>query len=407
MSFKIENIRAEFPALNQKVNGQNLVYLDSAATSLKPRSVIERMNAFYSYEASNVHRGAHYLSDRATELYEQARSKVGEFIHAKTSREIIFVRGTTEGVNLVASSLGDSLNEGDEILVSDIEHHANIVPWQMLAKQKKLTLKVLEATTEGLITEETLKKAFSSQSKILAITHASNHLGNIVDLKKLIALAHNAGVLVFVDGAQAIGKIAVDVQDIDADFYVFSGHKMFSPFGIGVVYGKENLLQGMPPYQGGGSMISKVSFAGTTFNDIPFRFEAGTPNVGGAIALSAAIDFINSIGFANIEAYEMKLVQFALNELQQISELQLLGPKLDKLKIPVFAFNLDGIHASDVGFLLNQQGIAVRTGHHCTQPLLQKLNLAGSIRASFSIYNTTEEITSLINGINKAKDLLK
>lgn len=406
MSFDVEKIRAEFPALTQSVNGQPLVYLDSAATSLKPKSVIDRLTQFYSFEAANVHRGAHYLSDLSTELFEQARKTVAQFINAGP-QEIIFVRGTTEGINLLAYSLGESLQEGDEIIVSDIEHHANIVPWQQIAKQKKLTLRPLETSPDGLITEEQLKPLLNDKTKILALTHVSNHLGTIIDIKKLITLAHTKKVQVVIDGAQAVGKMKVDVKELDADFYVFSGHKIFAPFGIGVVYGKESLLKNMPPYQTGGSMITSVSFEKTTFNEIPFRFEAGTPNVGGAIALATAIDFIQQIGLDEIEKYELQLVEQISSQLTTIPDLTLYGPRSAHLRIPLFAFNFPKLHHSDVGFILNQQGIAVRTGHHCTYPLIKKLNLTGSIRASFSIYNTEEEVHTLISGLIKAKELLQ
>lgn len=406
MSFDVEKIRAEFPALTQTVNGQPLVYLDSAATSLKPKSVIDRLTQFYSFEAANVHRGAHYLSDLSTELFEQARKTVAQFINAGP-QEIIFVRGTTEGINLLAYSLGESLQEGDEIIVSDIEHHANIVPWQQIAKQKKLTLRPLETSPDGLITEEQLKPLLNDKTKILALTHVSNHLGTIIDIKKLITLAHTKKVQVVIDGAQAVGKMKVNVKELDADFYVFSGHKIFAPFGIGVVYGKESLLKTMPPYQTGGSMITSVSFEKTTFNEIPFRFEAGTPNVGGAIALATAIDFIQQIGLDKIEKYELQLVEQISSQLATIPDLTLYGPRPAHLRIPLFAFNFPKLHHSDVGFILNQQGIAVRTGHHCTYPLIKKLNLTGSIRASFSIYNTEEEVHKLISGLIKAKELLQ
>ncbi|MEY4615622.1 MAG: hypothetical protein RJB66_582 [Pseudomonadota bacterium] len=405
MSLDIALIRNEFPALKQKVNGFDLIYLDSAATTLKPISIVNRIRDFYSHEAANVHRGAHFLSDRATDLFEQARNKVATFINAHSSREIIFVRGTTEGLNLISSSLGETLSPGDEIIISDIEHHANIVPWQMLAERKGLALKILTADTDGRISEASLKQLLSEKTKILSVTHASNHLGNIVDVKKLIEVAHQKGVIVVIDGAQAVGKMKVDVRDLDADFYVFSGHKMFAPFGIGVVYGRESLLKNLPPYQGGGSMISEVTLQKTTYNDIPFRFEAGTPDIGGAVALATAIDFIDSIGIDQIENHEKQLVNYAFERLVQFSGLTLLGPQ-SVCRIPVFAFNLEGLHASDIGFLLNQQGIAIRTGHHCTQPLLQKLKLSGSARASFSIYNTEQEIDSLLNALKKAKDLL-
>lgn len=407
MSLDIEKIRSDFPALFQKVNNHNLIYLDSAATSLKPRPVIDRLSHFYAMEASNVHRGAHFLSDRATDLYEGARKKIADFIKAPSPQEIIFTRGTTESLNLIAFSFGSMLNEGDEIIVSDIEHHANIVPWQMLSERKNLKLRVLEAEENGSFSLDKLQTLITPQSKILAITHASNHLGQIVDLRPLIQEARKHGIVVVVDGAQAIGKFSVDVKSLDADFYVFSGHKMFAPFGIGVLFGKASLLEKMPPYQGGGSMISRVSFKGTTFNDSPFRFEAGTPNVGGAVALVAAIEYIQSLGLNEIESYERLINQVALEKLSQVSGLELLGPKSTENKIPLFSFNIDGLHHSDVGHLLNQQGIAVRTGHHCTQPLLEKRGLTGSIRASFSIYNTLEEIDALIKGLEKAKELLQ
>lgn len=404
MSFDINSLRNEFPALSQVVNGQPLVYLDSAATSLKPRPVIDRLNKFYCLEAANVHRGAHYLSDRATELYEGAREKVAQFINAKSSKEVVFVRGTTEGINLLATSLGEGLHEGDEIILSDLEHHANIVPWQMLAQRKKLVIKVLETSPQGEVTEYSLKSLLGPRTKILSITHASNHLGNVVPLEKIIPLARQAGVIVIVDGAQAIGKMVVDVQKLDADFYVFSGHKAFAPFGIGVVYGKEALLEKMPPYQGGGSMIASVTFAKTTFNDIPFRFEAGTPNIGGAVALAEAFRFIDSIGMEQILKHDLTITNYAEAALNSL-DLEILGTKKGT-KIPIFAFNVPGLHATDVGFLLNQQGIAVRTGHHCTQPLLQKLKLTGSIRASFSIYNSIEEVDALVAALKKAKEIL-
>jgi cysteine desulfurase/selenocysteine lyase len=406
MSLDLNFIRNEFPALEQTFEGRKLIYLDSAATSLKPRAVINRITQFYSYEAANVHRGAYHLSDKATELYERSREIVAQFINASSSSEIVFVRGTTEGINLVASSFGESLQDGDEVIISDIEHHANIVPWQQLALKKGLVIKVLETTREGEITEANLKTLLGPRSKILAITHASNHLGNITPLKRLIELAKIAGVTVVVDGAQAVGKIHVDVTDLNADFYTFSGHKMFSPFGIGVVYGKNSLLQKMPPYQSGGSMIAQVSFSGTTFNDIPFRFEAGTPNIGGAIALAQAIQFIQELGLDKIESYENSLIEYMLTKLQLVNGLELLGPKSGP-RIPVFAFNIEGCHASDIGHLLNQQGIAVRAGHHCTLPLVQKLNISGSVRASLSVYNTCQEIDALVNALKKAKELLR
>lgn len=406
MSFNWNEIRAEFPALTQKVYGQNLVYLDSAATTLKPQCVIDRINQFYSYEAANVHRGAHFLSDRATELYENAREKVAQFINSN-QKEIIFVKGATEGINFLAHGLGKSLNPDDEIILTDLEHHANIVPWQILAEGKNLKIKVMQCQSDGSLTPESLLKVLTPDSKILSLTHASNHLGNIVDLKPIIKLAHDNNLKVIVDGAQAIGKLSVDMQSLDCDFYVFSGHKMFSPFGIGVVFGKESLLKELPPYQGGGSMISQVSFEKTTFNDIPYRFEAGTPNIGGAIGLAAAIDFINNIGINLISDFESQLNSMFFDKIRSLNFIDLLGPQTPESKIPVFSFNVQNQHHSDVAFFLNQQSIAVRAGHHCTQPLLKKLNLNGSIRASLTIYNSETDIDQLIKGLTKAKELLQ
>lgn len=398
------DVLRDFPALTQKVNGQDLIYLDTAATSLKPKSVIDRIHQFNSYQTANVHRGAHHLADQATRYYEGAREQVAKFIGAQSASEIVFVRGTTEGINLVASSLGELLATGDEILVSEIEHHANIVPWQMLAKKKNLNIKVIPMTLDGDLDFEAYLKLLSDRVKVVAITHASNHLGTLVDVKKFSQAAKKFDATVVVDGAQRVGKSPVDVQSLGADFYAFSGHKMFAPFGIGALYGRKEILEKLPPYQGGGSMISRVSFLGTTFNDIPYRFEAGTPNVEGVVGLAAAIDYIESVGLEKIDAFENEITKYAYDQLAKIEGLHILGPKGHRAAL--VSFNIKGIHHSDLGQILDEQGIAVRGGHHCTQPLLEKLKLTGSVRASFSIYNTESDIQKLVAGIKKAKELL-
>lgn len=398
------DVLRDFPALGQKVNGQDLVYLDTAATSLKPKSVIERIHQFNSYQTANVHRGAHYLADQATRYYEGAREKVAKLIGAESASEIVFVRGTTEGINLVASSLGELLVEGDEILVSEIEHHANIVPWQILAKKKNLKITVIPMTQDGELDFEAYLKLLSEKVKVVAITHASNHLGTLLDVKKFSQAAKKFNATVVVDGAQRAGKAPVNVQALGADFYAFSGHKMFAPFGIGALYGRKEILEKLPPYQGGGSMISRVSFQGTTFNEIPYRFEAGTPNVEGAVGLAAAIEYIEALGLEKIDAFENEITAYAYDQLSKIEGLRILGPKGHRAAL--LAFNIEGAHHSDIGQILDEQGIAVRVGHHCTQPLLEKLKLTGSVRASFSIYNTELEIQKLVAGIKKAKELL-
>lgn len=396
--------RKDFPALQQRVNGKPLVYLDSGATSLKPQSVIDRLNYFNTYEIANVHRGAHFLSDQATGLYEAARKKVADFIGASKAEEIVFVRGTTEAINLVANSLGQRLVAGDEIIVSELEHHANIVPWQMIAESRKLIIKVLPILDNGDPDFSAFEKLLSPKTKILAISACSNHIGNVVDLKPFLKLASQRGVISVVDGAQLVGKQKIDVQKLGCDFFCFSGHKMFAPFGIGAVYGKESLLATMPPYQGGGSMISKVAFTGTTYNEVPMRFEAGTPNVEGAVGLAAAIDYLNSFSWEEIESYEEALSAYTRSELEKVAGLKIVGSP--NKNIPLFSFTIDGIHHSDLGQVLDKSGIAIRAGHHCTQPLLSRLGLKGTCRVSMSLYNDKFDIDELIKALNKAKDLL-
>lgn len=399
------DIRGEFPALTQKVYGKDLVYLDSAATTLKPKSVVNRIAHFYSFETSNVHRGAHYLGDVATGFFESARQKVAEFLGARQTEEIVFVRGTTEGINLVAHSWGlTQLKKDDEILVTEMEHHGNIVPWQIVAE--KIGAKVVFASIldNGDLDVADFKKKLSSKTKMVAFTASSNVLGTNTDMKELTKLAHAVGAKVLIDGAQIVSQAKVDVKDIDCDFFVFSAHKLFGPFGFGVVYGKKEILDHMPPYQGGGAMIAKVTKDGTTFNDVPFRFEAGTPHVEGAVGLHAAIDFIEKIGFDNIHAYEMELLKVATEKLQAIPDVKIFGTAANKG--PIISFNITGAHHSDVGQILDREGVAVRAGNHCTQPLMARLGIPGTVRASFSVYNNFEDIDALVKAVVKAREML-
>jgi len=398
-------IRNEFPAFVQKVHGKKLTYLDSAATTLKPKSVVDRVSKFYNYEASNVHRGAHYLSDAATQQFEGARHRIAEFLGAAHFEEIIFVRGTTEGVNLVANSWGlSNLKAGDEILITVMEHHGNIVPWQMVAEKVGAKVVAADIHDNGELNIEDFKAKLSSKTKMVAFTACSNVLGTNTDVALLTKLAHEVGAKVLVDGAQIVSQSKVDVRAWDVDFFVFSAHKLFGPFGFGVVYGKKDLLEQMPPYQGGGSMISKVTIEKTTYHDIPFRFEAGTPHVEGAVGTHAAIDFMAKIGFEKVHAYEMDLLKYATEKLSAIPDVKIYGTAANKG--PILSFNLKGAHHSDVGQILDQEGVAVRAGHHCTQPLMARLGVPGTVRASFSVYNSREDVDSLVKAVAKARELL-
>ncbi len=401
-----EKVRAQFPALTQKVHGKDWIYLDSAATTLKPEVVAARIYRFNQYEVSNVHRGAHHIADKATENYENARVAVAKFLGAKTQDEIVFVRGTTEAINLVAFSYARSaLKEGDEILVTVMEHHANIVPWQIVAEEKKAKVVAVDVKDNGELDLEDFKKKLNAKTKIFAFTACSNTLGTVNDMKALTAAAHKVGAKVLIDGAQIVSQEAVNVQDIDCDFFAFSGHKIFAPFGIGVLYGKKDLLDQMPPYQGGGSMISKVSFEKTTFNEAPFRFEAGTPNVEGAIALNAALDFVSAIGFDKIKTHKKQLLDAATAGLQKIPGIRIIGTAPHKG--PVLSFVLAGTHHSDVGQVLDQQGIAVRAGHHCCQPLMARFGITGTVRTSFSVYNNMQDVESFLKAVKKAQELFQ
>jgi cysteine desulfurase / selenocysteine lyase len=401
----IQKIRADFPILSQKVRGKQLVYLDNAATTQKPQVVIDAISKYYSEQNSNIHRGVHFLSQQATTAYEDARKNIQQFINAPKSEQIILTKGTTDGINLVAHSFGKAfVKQGDEIIISALEHHSNIVPWQMLCEDRGAKLKVIPINQKGELLLEEFKKLLSPKTKLVAVNHISNTLGTINPIEEIIALSHTVGAKVLIDGAQAVAHTKVDVQQLDCDFYVFSGHKLFGPTGIGVLYGKEELLNAMPPYQGGGDMIKTVTFEKTEYNDLPHKFEAGTPNIVGGIGLGAAIEYVNSIGLENIAQQENDLLHYATEQLKMIDGIRFIG-EADK-KTSVISFIVDGAHPFDVGTILDQLGIAVRTGHHCTQPLMDFYQIPGTVRASFSFYNTKEEVDTLVEGLKKAMQML-
>lgn len=400
----INAIRNDFPILHQTVNGQPLVYLDNAASSQKPVQVIDAISNYYRKDNANVHRGVHRLSQRATDAYEGSRSKVRGFLNAKSDKEIIFVRGATEAINLIAQSfVRPKLHAGDEILISHLEHHANIVPWQMLCEQTGAHLKVIPMTTTGELDLSTLDELLNSRTKILAVGHVSNALGTINPIKELIKKAHAKDIPVLIDGAQAVPHMVVDVQDLDCDFYVFSGHKMFAPTGIGALYGKESLLEAMPPWQGGGDMILSVSFEHTQYNELPYKFEAGTPNIAGAIGLGAAIDYMQGFGIANLAQHEHELLVAATEKVTAMDGVRIIGTAQEKAS--VLSFMIEGVHPHDVGTIFDQQGVAIRTGHHCAQPVMQFFGIPATARASFAFYNTMEEVDALVNGIKKVQEL--
>ena len=402
----VEKVRKDFPILSRKVNGKPLVYFDNAATSQKPQSVIDATNKYYSYENANIHRGVHSLSQEATSAYEVVREKVRAFINADKAYEIIFTKGTTDSINLVAFSFGRThIGEGDEVLISTMEHHSNIVPWQMLCEEKKATLKVIPINDTGELMMDEFRKLLSKKTKLVAVAHISNSLGTVNPVKEIIVAAHEKNIPVLIDGAQAIHHTKVDVKELDCDFYAFSAHKMYGPTGVGVLYGKEELLNSIPPYQGGGDMIKTVTFEKTTYNELPHKFEAGTPNIAGGIAFGAAIDYINSLGVENIAAYETELTEYALEQLNTVPGIQFIGKA--KERASVISFLLEGIHPYDAGVILDKMGIAVRTGHHCTQPLMDRFGIPGTVRASFSFYNTKEEVDTLVKGLHKVIDMFK
>ena len=400
----IENIRAQFPILSQKVNGRDLVYFDNAATSQKPYTVIERIDNYYKNENANIHRGVHYLSQKATEDYESARNIIGTYLNAADTSEIIFTKGTTDGINLIASSYGSMLNEGDEILISAMEHHSNIVPWQLLESQRGIKLRIIPIHENGEIDMDAYNEMLNSKTKLVSVTHISNTLGSINPIGEIIDKAHAVGAKVLIDGAQSIQHDQIDLKALNCDFFVFSGHKVFGPTGIGVLYGKSEILNLMPPYQGGGDMIEKVSFEKTTFNVLPFKFEAGTPNIVGGIALGEAFNFLKSLNFNELHEHEMNLLKYAEEELNKIDNIRIIGTA--KNKTSVISFNVGELHPFDIGTLLDKQGFAVRTGHHCTQPLMDFYKIPGTIRISFSVYNTKQEIDLFLIALKKAIDIL-
>lgn len=397
--------REDFRILNQTIYGKPLVYLDNAATTQKPQVVVDTLRNYYESINSNIHRGVHYLSQLATDEFEHAREAVRRFINAKHAYEIVFTRGATDSINLVAASMGRSfLREGDEIIVSEMEHHANIVPWQFLCEDLGCVLKVLPFDEKGVLCVDQLDRLISPQTKLLALTHVSNSLGTVNPVKEIIKIAHRKNVPVLLDGAQAVSHCKVDVLDLDCEFYCFSGHKMYAPMGIGVMYGKEEWLNKLKPYQGGGEMIKQVTFAKTTYNDLPFKFEAGTPSVGDAMGLKAAIEYMESIGIENIASYEQQLLQYAEERLSTIEGLRIYGNSPQKAAI--VSFNIDKIHPSDIGAIIDKLGVAVRTGHHCTQPIMDHFGIPGTVRASFALYNDKKEIDDLYEAVYRAKKML-
>jgi cysteine desulfurase/selenocysteine lyase len=402
--FDVERIREDFPVLKQKVHGRPLVYLDSAATAQKPFAVVDAIRRFHEVDCANIHRGVHELSQRSTAAYEETRTKVKRFLNASSTDELIFVRGTTEGINLVVSSWGrHNVKAGDEIIISAMEHHSNIVPWQMLCLETGARLRVIPMNERGELLMEEYQKLLNPRTRMVAVTHVSNALGTINPVRQIIQMAHNAGAATLIDGAQAAPHAQIDVQDLDADFYTFSGHKVVGPTGIGILYGKRALLDAMPPYQGGGDMIKVVTLEKTTYADLPYKFEAGTPNIAGGIGLGAALDYVNALGIDVIAAYEHKLLEYGTQELSNIAGLRLIGTAREKAG--VLSFVIEGIHPHDIGTVLDRQGIAVRTGHHCAQPVMDFFNVPATTRASLAFYNTFGEIDALVNGLKKVKEI--
>jgi len=401
----LHEVREDFPILSRMVNGKQLVYLDNAATTQKPQTVIDALTHYYTFDNANIHRGLYFLSELATELYEAARLKVKEFINALSTSEIIFVRGTTEAINLVATTLSraDYLKDGDEVIVTNMEHHANIVPWQLVGNNKKIKLKVIPINDSGELDFESFEPMITKKTKLISIVHISNALGTINPVKKIIEIAHKYNIPVLIDGAQAVPHLKVDVQELDADFYAFSGHKVFGPTGIGVLYGKTEYLEMMPPYQGGGDMIRTVTFEGSTFDDLPRKFEAGTPNIAGGIGLGAAIDYLSQFDRNQLMKHENDILKYATEKLLEIDGLRIIGTAGEKAS--VISFVIEGIHPYDIGTIIDTDGIAIRTGHHCTQPLMKRFNLPATARASFAFYNTMEEVDKLVLGIRKVKKM--
>ena len=401
----VQNIRRDFPILESTVHGRPLVYLDNAATTQKPRAVIDKITDGYLHHNANVHRGVHFLSQDATALHEAARRRVQQFIGAESSDEIVFTRGTTESINLVAATLGDSMTDGDEIILTTMEHHSNIVPWQLLRRRKDIRLRVVRLNDRQELDLEHYRSLFTERTRLVTVAHVSNVLGTVNPVTEMIAYAHSRGVPVLVDAAQSVPHMRVDVRALDADFLVFSGHKVYGPTGIGVLYGKRRWLEQMPPYQGGGEMIEKVTFGHTTFNQIPYKFEAGTPDFIGTVALAAALDYVDALSLDAIEDYEARLLAYATAQFHEIEGMRIFGNA--RHKGAVLSFLVDGVHPYDMGLLLDQLGIAVRTGHHCADPLMQALGIEGTVRASFSFYNTEAEVDALVAGVRRVVGMLR
>jgi cysteine desulfurase/selenocysteine lyase len=403
--FDVEKIREEFPILDQEVYGRKLIYFDNGATSQKPLQVIHAVQHYYENENANIHRGVHYLSQKATDKYEEARRIIQKAVNAEHEEEIIFTKGTTDGINLIAFSLGEALQRGDEILISEMEHHSNIVPWQMLCERKGCVLKVIPINDLGELKMDAFHELLNEKTRLVSVTHISNALGTINPVKEIISAAHQAGAQVLIDGAQSVQHLKIDLQDLDCDYYVFSGHKVFAPTGIGVLYGKKALLEAIPPYQGGGDMIEKVSFEKTTYNVLPFKFEAGTPNIEGAIGLGEAFRFLSRFDMEELKYHEDELLQYAQEQMKQIPGLRIIGEAANKAS--VISFLVDDIHPFDIGTLLDKQGVAVRTGHHCTQPLMDRFRIPGTVRASFAFYNSKAEIDQFLVALNRSIALLR
>lgn len=401
----IDQIRADFPVLHQQVNKAPLIYFDNAATTQKPKAVIDALSAYYEEDNANIHRGIHTLAERATTAYELTRKKLAAFLNAPSSDQIIFTSGTTAGINLVAQTFGRAnVGKGDQIIVSNLEHHSNIVPWQMIAEERGAEIKVIPVSDSGVLDIEALKALLNPKVKLVAVNHVSNAIGTINPIAEMISLAHGVGAKVLIDGAQSVAHLSVDVQALDMDFFVFSAHKLFGPTGVGVLYGKRELLESMPPYQGGGEMIKEVRFAGTTYNELPYKFEAGTPNIADVIAFGAALDYVQAIPAKALVAQEEALLVYATQQLQAIPGLRIVGTAPEK--IAVISFVMDGVHPQDIGVLLDKFGIAIRTGHHCAQPLMQRYDLVGTCRASFAFYNTFEEIDRFVLCLKKTLQML-
>ena len=405
-TFDVARIRADFPILRRSVRGKPLVYLDNAATTQKPQSVIDRIVRYYTEENSNVHRGVHYLSEVATAAYEDARTTVKRFVNARDEKEVVFTRGTTEAINLVASSWGmTNLRAGDEVLITAIEHHSNIVPWQLLCERTGAVLRIAPVDDRGDVLLDDFRALLTDRTKLVAFGHASNALGTINPVKEMTSWAHDAGAIVLIDGAQGVPHLRVDVQDIDCDFYAFSGHKVYAPTGIGALIGRQSVLEAMPPYQGGGDMILSVSFEKTTYNALPYKFEAGTPHIEGVVGLASALDYVSAVGLDNIAAHEQELLHYATDRLLQIDGLRIIGTAREKAA--VISFTLEGVHPHDIGTILDQEGIAIRTGHHCAQPLMMRFNVPATGRASFGMYNTKEEADALVTGLRKVIEVFR